>query len=63
VGEMHKGEVWSDVLGWEPTEVTIDDEGWGTFNCPGVSMAVYVNNKAEGRDQFPVNFDSDIYKS
>lgn len=27
VGEMHRGEVWTDVLGWEKGEVKIDDEG------------------------------------
>ena len=61
VGEMHAGEVWTDVLGWEQGEVTIDDEGFGVFRCPGVSVSVWVKKDAEGRDQFPVNFDSDIY--
>lgn len=62
VGEMHAGEKWTDVLGWEQGEVEIDGEGWGVFNCPGISVAIWVNSKAEGRDKFPVNFDSDIYK-
>jgi alpha-amylase len=62
VGELHSGEKWTDVLGWEQTEVTIDEGGWGVFNCPGVSMAIYVNKDAQGRDRFPVRFDSDIYK-
>jgi alpha-amylase len=61
VGDMHKGEVWTDVLGWSEGEVTIDDEGYGMFSCPGVSMSMWVNKDAEGRDQFPVNFDSNIY--
>ncbi|CAD0087685.1 unnamed protein product [Aureobasidium vineae] len=62
VGGEHKGEIWTDLLGWEQGEVTIDDEGNGVFKCPGCSVAVWVNKDAEGREHFPVNFDSDIYK-
>lgn len=62
VGSEHKGEVWTDVLGWETGEVTIDEGGWGDFPCPGISVAIWVRKDAEGRDQFPTNFDSDIYK-
>lgn len=61
VGNMHKGEVWTDVLGWEEGEVVIDDKGYGLFKCPGVSMSIWVNKDAQGRDQFPTNFDSNIY--
>ncbi|KAK4493663.1 hypothetical protein PRZ48_014848 [Zasmidium cellare] len=61
VGEMHKGEVWTDVLEWEQGEVTIDDEGYGSFKCPGTSVAIWVKKDAAGRDRFPVNFDSEIY--
>jgi alpha-amylase len=63
VGSEHKGEVWTDVLGWEQGEVTIDEEGWGEFKCPGISVAIWVLKDAQGRDSFPTNFDSDIYKS
>jgi len=63
IGADHKGEVWTDVLGWEQGEVTIDDEGNGKFSCPGVSVAIWVNKEAEGRDKFPLKFDCDIYKS
>lgn len=62
VGEMHKGQVWTDVLGWEQGEVTIDDEGYGLFKCPGVSVSIWVRKDAEGRDKFPVEFDSNIYE-
>ncbi|KAF1344965.1 putative alpha-amylase [Delphinella strobiligena] len=62
VGTEHKGEIWTDLLGWEQGEVKIDDEGNGEFKCPGISVAIWVNKEAQGRDQFPVNFDSDIYK-
>ncbi|KAF2093973.1 thermostable alpha-amylase [Rhizodiscina lignyota] len=61
VGKEHKGEIWTDVLGWETGEVEIDDEGCGLFPCPGVSVSIWVNKTADGRDRFPVNFDSDIY--
>lgn len=61
VGEMHAGEKWTDLLGWEEGEVEIDDEGYGLFPCPGTSVAVWVRSDAEGRDRFPTNFDSDIY--
>ncbi|KAF7185697.1 Glucan 1,4-alpha-maltohexaosidase [Pseudocercospora fuligena] len=61
VGEMHSGEVWTDILGWEQGEVTIGEDGFGEFKCPGVSVAIWVKRDAEGRDRFPVDFDSDIY--
>ncbi|KAI4123946.1 MAG: hypothetical protein LQ347_005934 [Umbilicaria vellea] len=61
VGATHKGEVWTDVLGWESSEVTIDEQGNGLFPCPGVSVAVWVNQEAEGRDRFG-KFDANIYK-
>lgn len=62
VGEMHRGERWTDVLGWEEGEVEIDEEGYGVFKCPGVSVSVWVRKDAEGRERFPTNFDADIYK-
>lgn len=62
VGPEHKGEVWTDVLGWEKGEVTIDEEGNGMFACPGTSVAVWVKRDAEGREGFPVQFDQEIYK-
>jgi len=49
--EYHKGEVWTDVLGWEQNEVVIDDKGCGMFSCPGTSVAVWVKKDAEGRDR------------
>lgn len=52
VGEMHAGEKWTDVLGWEKGEVEIGGDGWATFPCPGISLAVWVNREAEGRDRF-----------
>ena len=52
VGEMHAGEKWTDVLGWEKGEVEIGSDGFGIFPCPGISLAVWVNKDAEGRDRF-----------
>ena len=63
VGEMHKGEVWTDVLGWQTEEVTIGDDGFGMFMCPGTSVSVWVKKDAQGRDRMDgLVFDSDIYK-
>lgn len=61
VGEMHAGEVWTDVLGWSDREVTIGPDGFGEFVCPGTSVSVWVNKEAEGREKF-TDFDADIYK-
>ncbi|KAF2744028.1 glycoside hydrolase family 13 protein [Sporormia fimetaria CBS 119925] len=61
VGDLHKGEVWTDVLGWQDEEVVIDDEGYGVFKCPGISVSVWVRKDAEGREKFPTKFDSGIY--
>ncbi len=63
VGEMHTGEKWTDLLGWEQSEVEIDSEGYGLFKCPGTSVSIWVRSDAEGREKFPTNFDADIYKT
>lgn len=60
VGETHAGEKWTDVLGWEQSEVKIDNEGFGMFVCPGTSVTVWVNKDAEGRDRFR-KFNDQIY--
>ncbi|KAI9730853.1 MAG: hypothetical protein M1834_005571 [Cirrosporium novae-zelandiae] len=52
VGEMHSGETWTDILGWEKGEIKIGEDGFGLFPCPGTSVAVWVNKHAEGRDRF-----------
>jgi alpha-amylase len=61
VGEMHAGEVWTDVLGWSEREVTIGHDGYGEFICPGTSVSIWVNKHAEGREKFG-KFDANIYK-
>jgi len=61
VGPEHKGEIWTDILGWQQDEITISDDGNGIFPCPGVSVSIWVNKDAKGREQFPTNFRDDIY--
>ena len=52
VGDLHRGQVWTDVLGWEKGEVVIDDEGYGVFMCSGVSVSIWVRREAGGRERF-----------
>ncbi|KAK6845018.1 alpha-amylase [Apiospora arundinis] len=61
VGEVHAGEVWTDVLGWSDREVTIGDDGFGDFVCGGTSVSIFVNREAEGRDKFNETFNEKIY--
>ena len=52
VGHEHIGERWTDVLGWSQGKVLINQDGWGCFWCPGgVSVAVWVNEQAIGRER------------
>ncbi|CRK28813.1 hypothetical protein BN1708_004794 [Verticillium longisporum] len=62
VGEVHAGEVWTDVLGWSDREVVIGDDGFGVFVCGQTSVSVFVNREAEGRDKFGGEFDTNIYE-
>ncbi|KAI9721770.1 MAG: hypothetical protein M1812_002105 [Candelaria pacifica] len=52
VGETHRGETWTDILGWGLGEVKVDEEGYGVFPCPRAGVAVWINREAEGRDRF-----------
>jgi alpha-amylase len=52
VGELHAGEVWTDVLGWSDREVTVGEDGFGVFVCGGTSVSIFVRREAEGRAQF-----------
>ena len=52
VGQDLAGEVWTDILGWNSQEVRIDEDGNGTFQCHGVSVSIFVNKDAAGRDRF-----------
>lgn len=61
VGEEHAGEVWSDILRRKPAKVTIDQDGFGVFPCDGNSIGIYVWEKAEGRQRFPLDLRVGIY--
>ncbi|KZF24103.1 glycoside hydrolase family 13 protein [Xylona heveae TC161] len=60
VGKSHKGELWTDILGWTPFKVIIDNKGYGMFACNGASVSIWVNSAAKGREQFG-SFDANIY--
>ena len=60
VGEMHRGQKWTDVLGWEQREVEIGDDGFGVFPCGSCSVRVYVRSDAKGREKFG-KFNDKIY--
>ncbi|KAI9889915.1 MAG: hypothetical protein M1814_004638 [Vezdaea aestivalis] len=62
VGTEHSGQKWTDVLGWESSEVLIGDDGFGTFPVGGTSVAVWVNEKAQGRERFG-KFNANIYET
>ena len=61
VGEMHAGEKWTDVLGWEGREIDIGQDGFGMFPCGSCSVRIYVNKAAKGRDRFG-KFNDKIYE-
>lgn len=50
VGRKHAGEQWTDILGWREEKVTIDNRGYGVFPVSAMSVSVWVNAAAEGRD-------------
>ncbi|KAB8339099.1 hypothetical protein FH972_022035 [Carpinus fangiana] len=59
VGEEHKGEIWTDVLGWardgdQEKQVVIGEDGFGLFTCGETSVSVFVKRTASGRDSFPL---------
>ncbi|KAF7982385.1 hypothetical protein HWV62_28469 [Athelia sp. TMB] len=52
VGAEHKGEVWTDVLGWHQGEVTIGEDGWAEFSCSAESVSIWANKDAKDRKGF-----------
>ncbi|KAF2692144.1 glycoside hydrolase family 13 protein [Lentithecium fluviatile CBS 122367] len=62
VGKQHAGEIWTDVLGFEWAAVVIDEDGWGRFPCQRNSIACFVSERADGREMFPMRFDSNFHK-
>lgn len=61
VGTEHKGEVWTEVLGWQDRQVHIGDDGFGLFSVGNCSVSIFVNKDAEGRDLFG-KFNDKIYE-
>ncbi|KAK6829418.1 Glucan 1-4-alpha-maltohexaosidase [Apiospora arundinis] len=52
LGDMHRGEIWTDVLQWQKDEVVIDGRGFGMFPCPATSVSIWVRKDAAGRERF-----------
>ncbi|PLB48256.1 alpha-amylase [Aspergillus steynii IBT 23096] len=54
VGRSHAREKWSDVLEWQTKTVTIDKDGYGVFPVAPMSVGVWANTMAKGRDSLRV---------
>ncbi|KAJ5091199.1 hypothetical protein NUU61_006069 [Penicillium alfredii] len=50
VGLGHAGETWTDILQWRSDLVIIDCCGYGLFPVAAMSVSVWVNSRAPGRD-------------
>ncbi|KIW63530.1 hypothetical protein, variant [Phialophora macrospora] len=61
VGTEHKGEIWTDILGWESVEVHVGDDGFGTFPVGSCSVSIFVKKDAPGRERFG-KFNDRIYE-
>ncbi|ORY14470.1 glucan 1,4-alpha-maltohexaosidase precursor [Clohesyomyces aquaticus] len=61
VGVQHAGQVWTDLLKGSRDRVTIGRDGFGVFSCQKNTVAIYVSERGEGRENFPVNFETNIY--
>ncbi|KAH8432285.1 alpha-amylase [Aspergillus melleus] len=61
VGRRHAREKWTDILGWHTKVVTIDKHGYGVFPVSSMSVGVWVNSLAKGRDGLEAKFDEKIY--
>ncbi|KAL4895664.1 glycoside hydrolase superfamily [Aspergillus ambiguus] len=51
VGRQHAKERWTDILEWNDEVVTIDRNGYGTFPVARLSVSVWVNYAADGREK------------
>lgn len=60
IGLGRPGDTWVDILSLDQERPTVvsDKNGFGTFSCRGVSVAVFVQEDAEGLGRFPVKFDA-----
>ena len=54
VGEMRAAEVWTDVLGWEKGEVTIEQDGFGNFICTSTSVSTWLTRMPKGETDWEV---------
>lgn len=50
VGRKHAGELWTDILGWRNETIVINNWGFGVFPVAAMSVSVWVNSQAEGRN-------------
>ena len=50
VGRLHAKERWTDVLGWQKKTVVIDKKGYGVVPVSAMSVSVWVDSAAKGRD-------------
>ena len=50
VGRRHARELWTDILGWHRGTVRIDKRGYGVFPVCAMSVSVWVNAAARGRE-------------
>ena len=46
IGKRYAGKKFTDMLGKNPAEVEINDEGWGNFFAPAGSVSVWIENKS-----------------
>jgi len=51
VGNSHRGEVWTDLMGWAWGEVVIDEWGQATFPVAARGVSVWANKGAKARDK------------
>lgn len=51
VGEMHAGELWTDVLGNTQSVIEIESDGWATFETAPRSVSVWANSEAAHRSE------------
>ncbi|THC98303.1 hypothetical protein EYZ11_002236 [Aspergillus tanneri] len=50
VGRWHAKERWTDLLEWHTKTVVIDKTGYGVFPVAAMSVGVWVNSAAKGRE-------------
>ncbi|KZW03954.1 putative alpha-amylase [Exidia glandulosa HHB12029] len=50
--QEHKGEKWTDVLGWYDGEIEVGQDGWAEFKCHSQSVSIWTKTDARGRNEF-----------